>query len=85
MFLHQLLLTINQVNHPNIVQSVKATLTSIRSTGAKVTVVTACGILIATILKNAPEVLEATFRDGSTFRASESFVCKWLHDTMKWS
>jgi hypothetical protein len=67
------------------VQSVKTILTSIRSTGAKVTVVTARGILVATILKNAPEILEATFRDGSTFRASESFVRKWLHDTMKWS
>ena len=53
--------------------------------GAKVTVVTARGILIATILKNAPEILEVTFKDGSTFRAYESFVRKWLHDTMNWS
>jgi hypothetical protein len=81
----QLLLTNDQVNHPNVVQSVKDVLTSIRSMGAKVTVVTARGILIATILKNTPEILEATFKDGSTFRASESFVRKWLHDTMKWS
>ena len=66
-------------------QSVKDFLTSIWSTGAKVTVVTAHGILIATILKNAPEILGATFKDSLTFRASESFVRKWLHDTMKWS
>lgn len=66
-------------------KSAKELLTSIRSTGAKVTVITARGILIATILKIAPEILEAHFPDGSTFRASDSFVRKWLHDTMKWS
>jgi hypothetical protein len=60
-------------------------LTNICAAGAKVTVVTACGILVAAILKTAPEILEKTFRDGSTFRASESFLRKWLHDVMRWS
>ena len=57
----------------------KTLLTDIRSTGAKVTVVTARGILVATILKSAPEILE------TTFRASDSFMRKWLHDALRWS
>jgi hypothetical protein len=30
-------------------------------------------------------MLQRKFRDGSTFRASDSFVRKWLHEAMRWS
>jgi hypothetical protein len=74
-----------QANYPEIVKAVKDRLIAIRSNGAQVTVVNARGIMVATILRSAPEILEQTFRDGSTFRASESFMRKWLHDVLHWS
>jgi hypothetical protein len=64
---------------------VKDCLLAIRANGAQVTVVNARAIMVATILKSAPEILEKTFCDGSTFRASESFMWKWLHDVLHWS
>lgn len=36
-------------------------------------------------MRSAPEILEKVFRDGSTFRASDSFVRGWLHDALEWS
>jgi hypothetical protein len=41
--------------------------------------------MLATILTRVPEVFEKKFRDGSTFRASDTFMRRWLHETMKWS
>jgi DDE superfamily endonuclease len=67
------------------VSSVKSRLEAIRGTGAEVSVITVRGMMLATIISSAPEILEKTFKDGSTFRASESFVRKWLHDTLDWS
>jgi hypothetical protein len=74
-----------QSNHANIVNKVKKLLTDIRSTGAGVSLVAARGVMLATILTMAPEILEEKFRDGSTFRASDTFMRRWLHKTMQWS
>ena len=74
-----------QANYPEIVKTVKNCLITIRSNGAQMTTVNARGIMIAIILRSAPEILEKMFRDGSTFRASESFMRKWLHDMLHWS
>ena len=74
-----------QANYPDIVKAVKDCLITIRSNGAQMTIVNARGIMVAMILKSAPEILEKTFHDGSTFRASESFMRKWLHDVLHWS
>jgi hypothetical protein len=48
-------------------------------------VTTAREIMLATIISSAPEILERNLKDGSTFRASGSFVRKWLHDALNWS
>jgi hypothetical protein len=32
-----------------------------------------------------PEILQRVFKDGSTFKASENYVRRWLHDTLQWS
>jgi hypothetical protein len=74
-----------QADHVEIVKLVKDRLLALRANGAQVTVVNARGIMVATILKSAPEILEKAFRDGSTFRASESFMRKWLHDVLHWT
>ena len=78
-------LTTYQVNHPDIVDRVKALLFSLRETGATVSLVGARGVMLAVIRTRAPEILEKRFSDGSTFRASDSYMRKWLHETLHWS
>lgn len=41
--------------------------------------------MMAVILRMAPEILDRKFADGSTFRASDSFVRAWLHRHLNWS
>jgi hypothetical protein len=48
-------------------------------------VITVRGIMLAIIIWMAPEIMQQKFKDGSTFRASDSFVRLWLHSAMGWS
>ena len=41
--------------------------------------------MLGTIIRTAPEILDRTFRDGSKFRVSDTFMRSWLHSTMNWS
>jgi hypothetical protein len=52
---------------------------------APLTVVTVRGMLLATIMRMNPEILEKMFKDGSKFRASDFFICGWLHKELEWS
>ncbi len=52
---------------------------------APVTVVTVRALMVATILESHPEIFDKQFHDGSCFKASDSFVCSWLHDALYWS
>lgn len=81
----KLLTYINQTNYPGLVTAVKTTLEGVRKSGAPISIITARGIMVATIIKTAPEILEKTFQDGSSFRCSDSFMRKWLHDVLRWS
>ena len=56
-----------------------------REGGATVNLITARAIIIATILHMKPDILEQKFKDGSTFRALDSFVRKFLHGLLSWS
>ena len=38
--------------------------------------------MVSTILQNKPEILQKTFADGS---ASDSFVRRFLQDSLRWS
>lgn len=78
-------LTTYQANHPGIVDTVKSLLTGIWRTGAEISLVTAQGIMLGTILTQAPDILMKNFADGLTFWASNSFMRHWLHDSMHWS
>ncbi|KAF5321301.1 hypothetical protein D9619_000198 [Psilocybe cf. subviscida] len=73
------------INHPEVVDRAKKIIVSIRATGAIVSVITARGVLLAVVIKQAPDILTKTFTDGSTFRASDSFVRKWLHNALGYS
>jgi hypothetical protein len=71
--------------YPDVVDIIKDRLTQLRQAGVPLTVITARGVMLATIIREQPEILEKKFADGSTFKASDSFVRAWLHDTMGWS
>ena len=76
------MLTFYQENHPEVVKYAAKLVRDVRATGAIITSVTVRGILLATIIKQAPDILTKIFHNGSSFRASESFVQKWLCDTL---
>ena len=56
-----------------------------RDAAAPLTLVTIRGIFVATILEKAPEIFEQKANDGTKFHCSDSFLQKWLHETMNWS
>ncbi|KAF8805767.1 hypothetical protein BYT27DRAFT_7103781, partial [Phlegmacium glaucopus] len=62
--------------YPNVVQEVKDRLLKLHEAGAAMTVLTVRGVMLALIISRALEILETPYKDGSTFRASNNFVCK---------
>jgi hypothetical protein len=68
-----------------VVEAIKKRLRDLREAGVPLTVITARGIMLATIIRMAPDILHRKFKDGSTFRASDSFIRSWLHSAMGWS
>ena len=75
----------SQSGYPEVVDAIKARLTALRQAGVPLTTISTRGILIATIIRMAPEILKRKFHDGSTFRASDNFMRSWLHSAMGWS
>jgi hypothetical protein len=68
-----------------VVEEVQQKLCLLHESKASVTVVTARAVLLATIITKQPDLLSRIFKDGSTFKALESYVRNWLHDVMQWS
>lgn len=60
-------------------------LTALRDASAPLTVVTIRGVFVATILRMEPAIFDKIAKDGSRFRCSDSFLWKWLHETLNWS
>jgi hypothetical protein len=74
-----------QASYPDVVEAITTRLERLREASAPVTLVTVRGIVVATILKMAPEIFEKRAKDGSTFRCSDSYLRNWLHGTLLWS
>lgn len=74
-----------QANYPDVVDAISTRLERLRDAAAPITLVTVRGIMVATILKMAPEIFDKKAADGSTFRCSDSFLREWLHGTLLWS
>jgi hypothetical protein len=74
-----------KANYPEVVVKIKTRLAALRKSGVPLTVITARGVMIAVIIREAPEIMERVFNDGSTFRASDTFMRRWLHSAMGWS
>jgi hypothetical protein len=41
--------------------------------------------MVATIIHKEPAIMEHMFKDGSTFRASDTFMRRWLHSALGWT
>lgn len=60
-------------------------LTSLRGAGVALTLLTIRAIMVTHIETDAPELFERALGDGSCFRCSESFVRRYLRNTLGWS
>jgi len=78
-------LPVFQHGYPDVVKAIREKLEALRDASAPITLVTVRGIFIATIMKLAPEIFDIEYKDGSKFQCSESFIRKWLRDTLSWS
>jgi hypothetical protein len=56
-----------------------------REAGVALSLLTVRAIMVATIQCKAPEIFTLIQSDGTCFKCSDSFVCKFLHLTMGWS
>ncbi len=75
-----------QSKYPHVIELLKMRLEAVRSAKVPVSLVSARGVFLATLLKEAPEVLEKIIKkDGTKFHCSDSFLRKWLRQTMHWS
>ena len=60
-------------------------LESLRETGVGLTLTSIRGIMVACIEHDAPHLFTQAMTDGTKFKCSESFVRKYLRNTMGWS
>jgi hypothetical protein len=74
-----------QASYPDVVDAITKRLEHLREASAPITLVTVRGIVVATILKMAPEIFDKRAKDGASLRCSDSFLRKWLHGTLLWS
>ncbi|KAF7330683.1 DDE superfamily endonuclease [Mycena sanguinolenta] len=71
--------------YPETCKKINAHLTSLRAAGVVLTLLTIRAIMISHIEHDAPEVFERAMGDGSHFWCSESFVRRYLRNTLGWS
>jgi hypothetical protein len=71
--------------HPDVVDAIKSCLLQLRGNHAPLTVITMRGVILATVTTMRPEILQAKFGDGSTFKASDTFVRCWVRRHLNWT
>src|SRR6202142_2169212 len=76
---------IHQAPYPAVAAKIKDRLLELRKHGVPLSLISARGVMVATIIREEPAILQRVFNDSSTFRVSDSFVRKWLHSAMGWS
>jgi hypothetical protein len=74
-----------QSAHPDVVEEITAQLADLRGAGAPLSIATVRCVIIAIIRDRAPEVFDHRFKDGSSFRVSDSFCRSFLDRTLAWS
>jgi hypothetical protein len=73
-----------QAAYPDVVEAIMKCLQWLRDAAAPITLVTVRGIVVATILKMAPEIFEKQAPDGTSFQCSDSYLRQWLHGALLW-
>ncbi|KAF8155131.1 hypothetical protein K438DRAFT_1448993, partial [Mycena galopus ATCC 62051] len=68
-----------------VVEEISVQLADLRTSGAPISLATVRCITIAIIRERAPELFEHRFKDGSSFRVSDSFCKKFLGKGLAWS
>jgi hypothetical protein len=53
--------------------------------GTPLSLVAVRAIIVAIVQKEKPELFERSFKDGSTFRVSDSYCRTFLHNVLQWS
>ncbi|KAJ7604624.1 hypothetical protein B0H17DRAFT_1120943 [Mycena rosella] len=71
--------------YPETRKKIHNHLTSLRGAGVALTLLTIRALMISHIEEDAPELFHHARADGSTFRCSESFVRRYLRNTLGWS
>ncbi|KAJ7925709.1 hypothetical protein B0H13DRAFT_2314298 [Mycena leptocephala] len=72
--------------YPEIRKQINHQLTSLRDAGVALSLLTIRGLMVAHIQHGAPELFTRTIgSDGTKFRCSESFVHRYLRNTLGWS
>jgi hypothetical protein len=74
-----------QDRHPEVVDAIKKRLLHLQKDGAPLNVITIRGIILATITIMKPSILDVPYRDGSTFKASDDFVRRWVRRHLNWT
>ncbi len=77
--------TIHWAPYPEVIEAIKTCFSALRKVSSPITLVTVYGIVVATILCMQPDIFEKIASDGSSFHCSDSYLWKWLHETMLWS
>lgn len=75
----------SQEPYPDLRKKIELRLQSLREAGVALSLLTIRGIMVAYIDHDAPELFERVLSDGSKFKCADSFVRKYLRDTMGWS
>ena len=74
-----------QDRHPEVVDVIKKRLLRLQKDGAPLNVISMRGVILATITIMEPSILDVPYRDGSTFKASDDFVRRWVQRNLHWT
>lgn len=71
--------------YPEVTKTIIEDLRALRAVGVALDTMRCRGVIIARITVSCPEIFEATAKDGSKFRCTESWVKKFVHRTLNWT
>ncbi|KAJ7196687.1 hypothetical protein GGX14DRAFT_672342 [Mycena pura] len=71
--------------YPELVEAITERLTRLREAAAPLNLVAVRAILVAMINKEAPEIFDRRYADGSYFKVSDSFCRTFLRKALGWS
>ena len=75
-----------QDHHPEVVDVIKKRLLHLQKDSAPpLNVISMHGVILATITIMEPSILDVPYRDGSTFKASDDFVRRWVQRHLNWT